>query len=117
MGRDQRRFDRIPQPFEAKCRRAQEPLKPWITVLTRDLSAAGMCVQSDERYEIGALLDVQIELPNVPGVLHLQGRIVWQRGSAAVEYGVEFVDITPDQQAQIDEIVQFLKKRHHPPGP
>ena len=117
MGSDQRRFDRIPQPFETKCRRIHELLKPWIAALTRDLSAAGMCVQSNERFEIGALLDIQIELPNVPGVLHLQGRVVWQRGWSVVEYGVEFLEITPDQQAQIDEIVQFLKKRHHPPGP
>jgi hypothetical protein len=116
MGQDQRRFDRILQPFEVKCRRANEPLKPWITTLTRDLSAAGMCVQGSERFEVGALLDVHIELPGVPGVLHLQGRVVWQKGTA-VEYGVEFIQITPDQQAQIDELVQFLKKRHKPPDP
>lgn len=111
MTPDQRRFDRIPHPFETKCRLTQEPLKPWIDTLTRDLSAAGMCVQSNERFEVGALLDVQMQLPNVPGTLQLQGRVVWQRGSTVMEYGIEFLEITPDQQAQIDELVQFLKKR------
>ena len=111
MGHEQRRFDRIPQPFQVRCRRVNEPLKAWDLALTHDLSAAGMCVQSNERFDLGTLLDVRIELPNIPGVLSLQGRVVWKKASAVGEYGIEFLEITPDQQVQIDELVQFLKKR------
>ena len=111
MGQEQRRFDRTPQPFQVRCRRINEPLHAWDLALTHDLSAAGMRIQSSEPFDIGTILDVQIELPNLPGSAHLQGRVVWGRTSAVREYGIEFVEITPDQQALIDELVQFLKKR------
>ena len=116
---DQRRFDRVPARFdlECECRSDKAPANAWRSVAVADLSAGGLRFHSRERFELGELLDVQIRLPNLARPLVLRARAVRRGppGPGGQECAVEYVDVTPDQQAEIDELVQFLRTR--PPSP
>lgn len=116
---DQRRFDRVPAGFglESECRSDQMPANTWSSIAVVDLSAGGLRFHSRESLGLGELIDVRIRLPNLAKPLALRARVV-RRGSPGPggrECAAEYLDVTPDQRAEIDELVQFLRTR--PPSP
>jgi hypothetical protein len=71
-----------------------------------------MSFEGRQLVEEGGSVELELRLPGVASGLTLCGRVVRahlkEPGSA--EIAVEFVDTSPSQQAQIDELVQFLRK-------
>lgn len=112
MGDEQRGFVRIPLPFHASCRHYGALTETWHPVALLDLSAGGMSFTSEDLFELDSSLEIKIQLPTDAALLILRGilRRVKSRSTNFVEYGAEFSEMTPDQQAKIDELVQFLKK-------
>jgi hypothetical protein len=117
MGFENRRFDRASTPFELECRSAGGQAALWERAMTRDFGAGGVAFQSDAQFARDELLEVRFSLPNTGAPLVVRGRVVRvdARDAGGREYGVAFEDPTPDQQAQIDELVQFLRKKPNTP--
>ncbi len=111
MTRERRRFYRIPQAFHTRYRLIGELARGWSAANTLNLSAGGMRFRCEESMEVGVLLELQITLPSEGEPLVVRGRIIWchMPASGVTEAGVEFLELSPDQQAQIDNLVQFLK--------
>jgi c-di-GMP-binding flagellar brake protein YcgR len=110
MARERRRFSRADQPFETRYRLLGELMHGWCAARTLNISAGGIRFRSEEPLERGSMLEIQLKLPSHAEVLVLQGRVSWSKtqASGVTEIGVELLDVTPDQQAQIDAVVQFL---------
>lgn len=111
---ERRRRPRIRQPFYAKCR----PVggvggSAWYHVNPLNLSAHGMKFLGPRLFEHGCSLECSITSQNTVRPLVLSGRAVWGKThpSGAVEQGIEFVDVTPEQQVQLDGLVRTLSAR------
>lgn len=77
-----------------------------------DLSAGGLRLVGRQPLERGVLLELQIVLPIRQEPYFINGRVAWQRDMTdEYEYGVAFLDVTPDKQVQLDELVQFMMNR------
>jgi c-di-GMP-binding flagellar brake protein YcgR len=111
MGIEQRRFDRVTASFEVECRRAGALSETWRRVVVIDFSAGGLRFHSEELFEPGEPLELQIRLPSIRMPLLLRAQVV--RSESLVpgmcRCAVEFTEVTPDQQAEIDGLVQFLR--------
>ena len=107
MTAEQRRFQRVPQSWEVGCRHPDGPLV-WYEALTLNVSAGGLELQSAVLFEVGAVLELRIRLPDHPEPFYLRGRVVWNKPDGLNDHGVEFVDVTLGQQVRIDELVKFL---------
>ena len=112
MGSEQRRFDRVKASFKVAGRRAGALSETWRRVAAIDFSAGGLSFESEELFEAGEPMEFEIALPSLRMPLHLRAQMVRSEVLAPGRYGcaAEFVDVTPDQQAAIDELVQFLRK-------
>ena len=112
MGEERRRFPRITQPFRVQYR-IGDVGGGWEAATTINLSAAGVRFRSEQPIERGNRIELQIQLPNATEPLHLLGLVVWSQMESpqVIDVGVEFVDVTLEQQAQVDRLVQFLSKR------
>ncbi len=113
MGSEQRRFDRVAALFEVECRRAGSLSETWRRVTVVNFSAGGLGFCSGELFESGESLEVQIRFPSFRAPLLMRARVV--RGEllapGTCRCAVEFVEMTVDQQAQLDDLVQFLRTR------
>ncbi len=111
MTRERRRFTRARQPFDAKYRVFREIGEPWNTTTILNLSAGGMRFQGTDLVTVGDTLEMHIRLPNDPQPIVLQGRVIWSQLQAAgvTENGLEFIEVSADQQLRIDELVRFLR--------
>jgi hypothetical protein len=112
MGQEQRRFDRTPEAFTVRCRSAGSLEEPWRNAVTLDLGAGGISFQTQQPFDPEDRLEIECRLPGVLSELVVTGRIVriTVHPGGVTETAVEFLDLTPDQQAKIDDLVQFLKR-------
>ena len=113
MFQDRRKFPRIPESFEVRYRVFGDMAASWSAVRTVNLSAGGVRFRGPETLEPGTPLELQIQLAGFNQMLTLRGHVVWGRMQTpgAIEYGVQFIDVTMLQQAQIDRLVHFLRQR------
>lgn len=107
----QRRFDRIRDSFEVACRRYGALSETWRPVTLIDLSAGGLAFESEELFETGEPVEIRIRLPSARAPLQMRAQVVRgdPEGPGRCRCAVEFVEIAPDQQAEIDGLVQFLR--------
>lgn len=84
----------------------------------RNVSPLGVCIAHLEPWKAGAICAV--DLPPALGVLRLPGRVVWTRLRAAdgilegdrrsrYESGIEFTNLTPEQQAALAAALAMLQ--------
>ncbi len=113
MGEEQRRFQRVPVPLALSCRRVGSLTDVWRQAALLDLSAGGVSFESQEPYEPSEVLGLELHLPGASAPLALRGRVVRSlpRPAGVTECAAEFIGVTPTQQAGIDDLVAFLKRR------
>ena len=73
----------------------RNPLDPEVTEgFTCDLSLGGARIHSAERFEVGAILRLQIELVRSQEIVNLEGLVKWVKRNESkngFEMGVEFL--------------------------
>ena len=117
MGSETRKFARVPLPLDAQCRRYNDIAQSWRPIGILDLSAVGMGFTIDEMVEIGEKVQLKIQLPTTTSSLEVFAQIRWQQSSGtATQVGIEFLDLTEEQQTALDGLVRFLDKQR-PPQP
>jgi c-di-GMP-binding flagellar brake protein YcgR len=87
--------------------------------LTRDISAGGLCVVTDELFEIGTMLGVEVQLPDRERPIVCQAVVVRsqfaegssERRAATIETGLQFVAIDPKERS----LLQYYAKLNPPP--
>jgi hypothetical protein len=111
-GREQRQFKRIPEAFNVKCRPAGTLSEVWRQVVTIDFSAGGIGFESEQAYDIGERLEIQMNIPSFRTPLIVGGSVVRSKTTpwSTCECAAQFADVTPDQQFKLDELVAFLTK-------
>ena len=111
MGDELRQFDRVPQAFMVRCRSSGSLTAIWQSMSTLDVSAGGILLRGEMLADPGDVLDIALLMPGGKEQL-LRGRVIRVKewGPGMFESAVEFVNVSPDQQADIDQLVQFLKK-------
>lgn len=111
MTKERRSFPRVPQPFEARYRLTDEMGASWHAMTLVNISAGGVRFRTDQLIEQDTPLQIQVQLPGMREALVVSGHAVWStlQASGVMEIGVEFLNVTPDQQLQIDNVVQFLR--------
>jgi hypothetical protein len=121
MGKERRQFSRAPEPFFVQYRRLDWTGEPWKAVQAVNISASGIRATSPDLLEAGTALELQLRLPLESGeeLFRLKGTVAWSQSVAAgvAEIGIQFQDITVDQQMRIDDFVQFLLQHPRPNPP
>ena len=118
--KQKRRHQRISLPLSIKYRIQGELGVSWREGLLVNLSAGGLRFTSDmlssAQLFAGQRLELQWSLENRPDPYAFQGEIVWTHDTVSrlVECGVEFFDITPDQELELGQVVEFLMGTRQP---
>ena len=108
---DQRReHPRVSLPCSVRYRPTGERRAAWSLGVMTNLSATGLRLTSEQPLEPGTALEIRISLPSRQSPYQFDGQVMWERERVAgsMDYGVVFLDPTPDQRAELDELVRFL---------
>jgi len=112
MGIERREFERAHLHVPIRYRSLTEMIELWLPGIMLDISAAGLRLMVEEALEVGTRLVCEIVFPGRAESYTLFGEIVSELRARpkSYEYGLAFTDVTPDKQAEIDELVQFLMR-------
>ena len=113
MKPERRRFPRIGEAVKIQYRSSGQLGTSWHTATIVNFSAGGVRFRVEEPLERLAAVAVQIVFPGARSMMELQGQVVWNQmqASGVMECGVEFLEVTTQQQAQIDQLVSFLRNQ------
>ena len=98
---DQRNYERIPYLMQVSCETDVECFHDFIL----DVSAGGIFLETVKDLSVGQEVMLAMEFRNHPGPLSVKGHVAW-KGINGV--GIQFRFDTPEQQAQMERLVQGL---------
>lgn len=110
-----RRKRRFPHAWEMEFQPLDDTLKKmtYRRIYTQDISIGGIRFESDQSYELGTKMIINIHLPSNEDMV-VVGKIVWARKHAgAYMYGVQFYDLNNEQ---LKKIKQILPNEFDPEG-
>ena len=116
---ERRRDPRALWPTTVTYRLLDIPDDLWRTATVGNLSAGGTRLRTAQTLTLGTRVELEVVLPDRAEPYHIRGEVVWVKASpkGVQEYGLTFVDLTPERQFDIDQLVQFLMRRRVPRWP
>jgi c-di-GMP-binding flagellar brake protein YcgR len=100
-----RRWKRFKVDFRVKLQRQDSAKREVLVVRTFELSEGGMSVYASEELELGAQALAELVLPGKSKVMRLRAVVRNRRGFRC---GLEFVDITTSERAEISRYLSTL---------
>jgi uncharacterized protein (TIGR02266 family) len=107
----EREHDRMPYSVEVDFRTASS----FLVAYSVNLSRGGLFLETDADIPTGALLTVDLQIPNA-GLVPINGVVAWRRGAESNEgppgIGIEFQDVAPQLGSVIDRLVSTFHGVH-----
>lgn len=97
MQKERRKFKRFDAYISVRFKSPKT--EHLVTTLTHDISRDGIKISTMEILKVGALLDIELSIPDDPRAIYVSSEIVWARKlrgeDAGCEYGLKFLKIDP----------------------
>ena len=77
----------------------------------QNLSIGGICIQSPTVEEIGALVDVVVNFPELHAELTLTGQVVWVNRAPPQDMGIRWIDLDSERQALLERYLDRVRQR------
>ncbi len=118
-GSERRRDPRVALPTSIQYRLLDVPNDLWRGAVATNISAGGLRVRIAQALKPSARVELEIPLPDRQEPHHFLAEVMWAKGlpRGGNEYGLAFIEVTPERQFQIDQIVHFLIRRRVPRWP
>ena len=108
--KERRKYVRLEASVEVKYKVIGKPGE--IKAFSRDISAGGLCIFTEEALDADTPLEVQIKIPDLKDPIHALGRTIWQKefkdegGKQDVfRTGLEFTGISDFDRFNINRYV------------
>ncbi len=106
---EKRGFPRLKLKVPLQFRNILKPQEPFAGSLSQDVSASGARISSSSFLPKEARLVLLLSLPGTLKPIRAIGRVVWmqqQRLSEGYDGGIQFVEITPEDQGIIASTIE-----------
>ncbi|MBI4343749.1 MAG: PilZ domain-containing protein [Candidatus Omnitrophica bacterium] len=109
---ERRQFARLDTRIEVTCRAVTTA--PPQRMVTKNVSAGGICIFVEQELAPGTHLEVSMTLPDRPKPVQFTGEVVWSEAyeiiskthrKRAVEAGIKFIAIDPKA---LDALMQYV---------
>jgi c-di-GMP-binding flagellar brake protein YcgR len=110
---EKRKYPRLSVGHRVEWKKSVDPAKDAASKndVTKNTSEGGICLFVYEKFELGDILDLAIELP-LQKVIHAKGRVRWVKevDAAAKKYdiGFEFLEISDSDREEIKKVILQL---------
>ena len=112
---EQRKHSRAPTRCMIRYRHPKESdIRKSELSTARDLSEGGARFTSGNPFKVGDHLELEITCPRFPDPISVKAEIRWQRElrkGFLYENGVQFLNLSPEDQEVLGKIVDFILKQ------
>jgi uncharacterized protein (TIGR02266 family) len=77
----------------------------------QNMSLGGICIQTATIAEVGSLVDVVINFPDLGAELNIRGQVVWANREPPQDVGIRWIDIDDETKALLSKYIALVKTR------
>jgi uncharacterized protein (TIGR02266 family) len=76
----------------------------------QNLSLGGICIQTPLIQEVGAMVDVVINFPDLSAQVALQGQVVWANREPPQDVGIRWINLDDARRELLERYIEQVKK-------
>jgi len=80
----------------------------------QNISLGGLCIQSAAVEEIGTIVDLVLNFPELEATVAVKGEVVWSNREAPMDMGIRYVDLDDDRRDTLRRYLSLLNAKPTP---
>jgi uncharacterized protein (TIGR02266 family) len=76
----------------------------------QNISLGGICISTPSIEEVGSLVDLVINFPELGTSLSLRGEVVWANREPPMDMGIRFVELDEQKRETLRQYISRVKK-------
>jgi len=76
-----------------------------------NISLGGICIRTPTVEDVGTLVDLVINFPDLNAQVEVRGEVVWTNREPPMDMGIRFVDLDDAKRETLREYIQRVRKR------
>jgi uncharacterized protein (TIGR02266 family) len=80
----------------------------------QNISLGGICIQSASVEEVGTMVDLVLNFPDLEATIGIKGEVVWVNHEAPMDMGIRFIDLDDDRRDTLRRYLSLLNAKSSP---
>lgn len=76
----------------------------------QNLSLGGICIQSNGVEDVGTVVDLVINFPELTSSIAVKGEVVWVNRDAPMDMGIRFIDLDNERKDTLRKYISMVRK-------
>ncbi len=76
-----------------------------------NISLGGICIQTSSVEDVGTLVDLVINFPDLDTSIAVQGEVVWANRELPMDMGIRYVDLDDQRRDTLRRYIAAVRKR------
>jgi uncharacterized protein (TIGR02266 family) len=76
----------------------------------QNISLGGICIQSNGVEDVGTMVDLVINFPELGASISVRGEVVWVNRDAPMDMGIRFIDLDNERKDTLKKYVSMVRK-------
>jgi uncharacterized protein (TIGR02266 family) len=76
----------------------------------QNISLGGVCIQSSGVEDVGTLVDLVINFPDLDASLSVKGEVVWVNREPPMDMGIRYVDLDNERKETLRKYINMVRR-------
>jgi uncharacterized protein (TIGR02266 family) len=76
----------------------------------QNISLGGVCIQSASIEEIGTIVDLVINFPDLDSQVALKGEVAWANREAPMDMGIRYIDLDEQRRETLRKFIGMVRR-------
>ena len=79
----------------------------------KNISLGGICIQSPAVEDVGTVVDLVIEFPDLDATIAVKGEVVWSNAEPPMDMGIRYTDLDHDRKDTLRRYLTLLSAKRN----
>jgi uncharacterized protein (TIGR02266 family) len=76
----------------------------------QNISLGGICIQSNGVEDVGTVVDLVINFPDLHATVSVRGEVVWVNRDPPMDMGIRYVDLDNDRKETLRKYIALVRR-------
>ena len=76
----------------------------------QNISLGGVCIQSSGVEEVGTVVDLVLNFPDLEVSVALKGQVVWANRENPMDMGIRYIDLDDERRETLRKYINMMRK-------
>jgi uncharacterized protein (TIGR02266 family) len=77
----------------------------------KNISLGGICIQSSAVEDVGTMVDLVLNFPDLDATIAVKGEVVWSNGEPPMDMGIRYTDLDDDRKDTLRRYLTLLSAK------